>query len=116
MTDERIRRVGQNEALYRLVNERIEKLSPGIAEMTGAFGVVCECAALDCRTQIMVTPKVYEQTRASSHHFIVLPGHQIDDLEAVIADHDTFLVIEKTPQEARQLAERMDPRQTPDTA
>jgi hypothetical protein len=111
MTDERTRRVGQNEALYRLVNERIEKLSPGITDVTGQFGVVCECGSLDCRTQIMVTPQVYEQTRANSHQFIVIPGHQIDDLEAVIADHDTYLVIEKTPQDARQIAEQMDPRE-----
>lgn len=108
MTDDRIRRVGENEALYRLVNERIKALSPGTA--TGEFGVVCECATLACKTQIMITPEVYEQTRARSDHFIVLRGHQLDDIETVIEDHESFFVIEKTPEEARRIAEEMDPR------
>jgi hypothetical protein len=110
MTDDRIRRVGENEALYRLVNERIKALSPRIAALTGEFGVVCECATLDCKTQIMISPEVYEQTRARSDHFIVLRGHQLDEIETVIEDHGTFVVIEKTPTEAKQIAEEMDPR------
>jgi hypothetical protein len=110
MTDDRIRRVGENEALYRLVNERIHALSPGAAAITGDFGVICECGTLDCKTRIMVTPEVYEQTRARSDHFIVLRGHQLDDIETIVEDHETFIVIEKTPAEAKRIAEEMDPR------
>jgi hypothetical protein len=43
-------------------------------------------------------------------HFIVLRGHQLDDLETIIEDHDTFVVIEKDPAEAKRIAEEMDPR------
>ena len=110
MTDDRVRRVGENEALYRLVNERIKALSAGVAMTTREFGVICECAALACKNQIMIRPEVYEQTRARSDHFIVLRGHQVDDIESVIEDHETFLVIEKTPEEAKRVAEQMDPR------
>ena len=110
MTDDRIRRVGENEALYRLVNERIKALSPGTVTGTDEFGVICECATLACKTQIMIRPEVYEQTRARSDHFIVLCGHQLDDIETVIEDHETFFVIEKTPAEAKRIAEEMDPR------
>lgn len=108
--DDRLRRVGENEALYRLVNERIQALSPGGAATSGEFGVICECAALACKTQIMIRPTVYEQVRANSDHFIVLRGHQIDEIETVVEDHGSFIVIEKTPQEAKQIAEEMDPR------
>lgn len=107
MTDDRIRRVGENEALYRLVNERINDLSPAT---TGEFGVICECSLLACKTQIMIRPEVYEQTRARSDHFIVLRGHQLNDIETVIEDHGTFFVIEKTPAEAKRIAEEMNPR------
>ncbi len=110
MSDDRIRRVGENEALYRLVNERIKALSPGSHATTGEFGVICECATLACKTQIMIRPEVYEQTRAQSDRFIVLRGHQLDDLETVIEEHESFFVIEKTPAEARRIAEEMDPR------
>jgi hypothetical protein len=108
--EDRLRRVGENEALYRLVNERIQALSAGVITRTGEFGVICECAALDCKTQIMISPKVYEQARANSDHFIVLRGHEINELETVVEDHGSFIVIAKTPQEAKQIAEEMDPR------
>jgi hypothetical protein len=67
MTDQedRLRRVGENEALYRLVNEQIEALSAGVTASGKEFGVICECAALDCKTQIMIKPTVYEQARAT---------------------------------------------------
>ena len=110
MTDDRVRRVGENEALYRLVNERIKTLSAGVATRAREFGVICECATLSCKTQIMITPEVYEQTRALSDHFIVLRGHQLDDIERVVEDHETFFVIEKTPEEAKRIAEATDPR------
>jgi hypothetical protein len=108
--EDRLRRVGENEALYRLVNERIQALSAGVITRTGEFGVICECAALDCKTQIMISPKVYEQARANSDHFIVVRGHEINDLETLVEDHGSFIVIAKTPQEAKQIAEEMDPR------
>lgn len=108
--DERLRRVGENEALYRLVNERIKAVSADVAAPGGEFGVICECATLDCKTHIMIRPQVYEQTRANPDRFIVLRGHQLDDIESVVEDHGSFFVIEKTPEEARRLAEEMDPR------
>ncbi len=108
--DERLRRIGENEALYRLVNEQIKSLSSGVAASSGEFGVVCECATLDCKTQIMIRPEVYEQTRARSDHFIVLRGHQLDEIETVVEDHGSFFVIEKTPAEAKRIAAEMDPR------
>ena len=107
---DRLRRVGENEALYRLVNERIQALSAGVITRTGEFGILCECATLGCKTQIMITPAVYEQVRAESDQFIVLPGHQLDDIETVVANHGTFIVIAKTPDEAKQIAEELDPR------
>jgi|SRR5918994_2351619 hypothetical protein len=110
MTDDRIRRVGENEALYRLVNERIKRLRFGTATMAGEFGVICECANIGCTTQIRIVPDVYERTRARSDHFIVLRGHQLEDIETIIEDHETFVVIEKTPAQAKRIAEEMDPR------
>ena len=108
--DDRLRRVGENEALYRLVNERIQALSAGVITRSGEFGVICECAKLDCKTQIMIRPRVYEQARANSDHFIVLRGHEIEEIETVVEDHGSFIVIAKTPEEAKQIAEEMDPR------
>jgi hypothetical protein len=110
MTDERIRRIGQNEALYRQVNEKVRGINEGVATMMGTFDILCECGTLECMEHISVTPQVYEQTRADPHRFIVLPGHQIDDIEAVVSEHGNYIVLEKLPPEAREIAEEMDPR------
>jgi hypothetical protein len=109
MPEDRVRRVGENEALFRIVNEQIEAVTASGAP-AGEFGVICECAALTCQTQLMISPEVYEQTRARSDRFIVAPGHQLDDIERVIDDHETFFVIEKTPEEAKRIADEMNPR------
>jgi len=106
MIEERIRRIGENEALYRQVNEQVRGINRGVSEFT----VLCECGTLDCMAHIDVSRNVYEETRSSSHRFIVLPGHQIDELEVVVADHGSFIVLEKTPPQARRIAEEMNPR------
>ena len=110
MTEERIRRVGENEALYRQVNEQVRGINEGMATVLGSFNVLCECGTLECMDQVPVTPEVYERTRSQSNRFIVLPGHEIADTEAVAEDHGAFHVVEKTPPKARRIAERTDPR------
>ncbi len=73
---DRQRRAGENEALFRQVNERVEGLAETFAVVTGDLAVVCECAKLGCLEQIRVTPTIYESVRARPDHFIVRPGHK----------------------------------------
>jgi hypothetical protein len=108
--EERVRRIGHNEALYRQVNERIEDINSGLAEMTGEFSIVCECGDLMCADQVPVPHAVYEQTRATAVRFIVKPGHVIPDVETVVEDHATFAIIEKTAPDARRIAAETDVR------
>jgi hypothetical protein len=108
--EERLRRVGHNEALYRQMNETLEALNEAFSRYDDTFSVVCECGMLECAEQLDVPRAVYEQTRADSTHFIVKRGHQIDDVEQVVANHGTFAIVEKTPEEAQVLAEETDPR------
>ena len=108
--EERIRRVGHNEALYRQVNDRIEEINTGFAELTGEFTVVCECGELTCMEQISVVRATYEQTRANPMRFVVKPGHEIGDVETVVESHDGFVIVEKTAPTARRVAAETDPR------
>lgn len=110
MSDERVTRVGHNEALYRQVNERIEEINAGFGAITGGFVIVCECGHLACMEQITVARDVYEETRANPARFILKPGHDIDDVEVVVQDHGDFVVVEKTPGDARRVAQETDPR------
>lgn len=110
VSDERTRRIGHNEALYRAVNEEIEKVNQGQWAVAGTFSVVCECGMLECTQQIRIEPQVYERTRQNPSRFVVVPGHEIDDLEVVVERHEGFFVIEKVPADARRLAEETSPR------
>jgi hypothetical protein len=110
VSEERQRRVGHNEALYRSVNERIEELNETFGAVAGDFSVVCECGDLGCMEQIRVARDVYEHARASSHRFIVKPGHEMDDVEDVVETHLEYVLVEKAPATSRRVAEDTDPR------
>lgn len=110
MSDERARRVGHNEALFRQVNERIEDVNDAFGGITGEFLVVCECGDIECTEQIAVSRDVYEQTRQHPARFIIKPGHEIPDVEHPVFDRGEYVVIEKDVPVAREFAERTDPR------
>jgi hypothetical protein len=110
MSDERKRRVGHNEALFRQVNERIEDLNDAFGGITGEFLIVCECGNLECNEQIGVSRAVYERARASPTQFILKRGHEASDLESVVDGENDYLIVEKLVPEGRRFAERTDPR------
>jgi hypothetical protein len=110
VNEERTRRVGKNEALYRLVNEQIEGINEAFGTITDDFAVVCECGDLECHEQITVTRDVYERVRADPATFILKPGHQIEDVEDVIAATDHYVVVTKKAGTPQDLASRTDPR------
>jgi hypothetical protein len=110
MSDERTRRIGHNEALYRQVNEQIQEVSKGAWAVKDEFRIICECGVLECMQQIPVDLAVYERTREDPNRFIVVPGHELEDVETIVEPHEGYVVIEKIPPEARRLAEDTSPR------
>lgn len=107
--DERLQqRVALNEAVFRDVNESIERgLWPGESDRMVAFR--CECAELGCDQMIDLTPQEYERVRADPRRFLVLAGHVVSDAETVVDEHERYVVVEKRAQ-AGELAEATDPR------
>jgi hypothetical protein len=110
MSDERERRVGQNEALYRQVNERIEDLNEVFGTVTGDFAIVCECGNLNCMEQLSIPREVYERTRTNPTRFIVKAGHEEREIEEIVEAEDGYLVVEKDEPDARHVAQESDPR------
>ena len=70
---------------------------------------MCECASLDCRTQIPLTREEYEQIRGDSQTFAVAEGHEVPDAEDVVARNERFLTIRKHD-DVRALTSATDPR------
>jgi len=53
--EERQARLGRNEALFRVINERMSELNETFAAVTaGKFEIVCECGDSACVQQILI--------------------------------------------------------------
>jgi hypothetical protein len=109
-TDDRARRIGENEALYRSINERIEDLNTAFGLVTETMSVICECGDLECNEQIELDIPTYEHVRADPTQFVVLPGHELPDVEEVIERHGGYYVLRKDPGEPAQIAREMSER------
>lgn len=109
--DERERRLGLNEAVFREANERIQELNETFATFTDALVLVCECGDAKCVAQISMPPAAYEELRADPAHFAITPGHEIPDVEQVIEQREGYHVVRKNDGVALQVAEETDPRE-----
>jgi hypothetical protein len=107
---ERARRIGMNEAVYRTVNERIEGLNEAFGLVTENMAVICECGDLACSEQIEIAIPRYERIRADPSLFVVLPGHETEDVEDVVQEQKGFRVVRKRPGEPERVARETDPR------
>lgn len=109
--DERTRRVGENEALFRQVNEEVEQLNRGVvATAYNTFPIVCECGDLLCQERLNVSVNTYETVRADSTLFLVVPGHEIPAAEDVVERTEGYNIVRKHAGQPQRLAEETDPR------
>jgi hypothetical protein len=107
MARDRAERIALIEAAFRIANDRMaawEEPSPGAAEL-----YFCECAKLDCREKVSLTRAQYEAVRARPEHFVVVPGHDVPDVEDVVEGGDGHAVVEK-PAAVMDLVRGTDPR------
>lgn len=108
--DERERRLGLNEALFREVNERIEEVNRDLGTVTTEFDIVCECGDENCSDRIRVPFSVYERVRSNSKQFLLVLGHDDPTVERVIEHLDGFEIVEKEGVDVEEIAEKTDPR------
>ncbi len=107
----RERRAGENQALFRDVNERVNALRQGRSVWVTISEWVCECADEMCSERITMTPEDYEELRSHSTHFAVAPDmrHVYPDVERVVEKHNRYWVVEKVG-DAAEVAEELDIR------
>jgi hypothetical protein len=108
--DERGRRVGENEALFRAVNERLRELGEGFSLVAEEAEFVCECANTSCTERIRMPLGKYEEIRSDPKRFFLVKGHEIPEYEKVVEELEGYVVVEKLPGGAAGLAIREDPR------
>ena len=107
--DERVRRIGVNEAVFRQVNERIEDLAETFG-LGQSLDLICECGNANCTSRIEMDHAQYEELRSDSTTFAVVSGHEISDVEEIVARHGSYDVVRKTANDAREVAETTDRR------
>ena len=108
--DERARRMGLNEAVFRQVNERIEGLNRAFGAITDTMQVICECGDAGCVEQITMSVDAYEELRRDPRRFAVVPGHEDERVERVVERRGPYDVVEKEEGAPTEIAERTDPR------
>jgi len=108
-------RVGQNQALYREVNERVKELNEAFDALLPLGEWICECANESCFEKIEMTHEEYEAVRAGERRFFVKPdeAHVVPEAELVVERHERYWVVEKVGV-AGAVAERADPRASAD--
>ena len=108
--DERERRIGLNEALFREVNVRLDEVNEAFSSFTGTMSIVCECGDATCIEQISIAEREYQAVRAEPADFVIVRGHEAPDVEAVVDDRNGYVVVRKRPGDPARLARETDPR------
>ncbi|HZR96438.1 MAG TPA: hypothetical protein VFA56_12140 [Gaiellaceae bacterium] len=105
-------RIAANESLYRTVNEKLEELNRTLTSVAGddSMIVVCECGDASCDKQIELSVETYESVRSDSTLFVVVPGHEIPDVETVVRREDRFNVVCKDTEPDETIVKQTDPR------
>jgi len=108
--EERARRVGLNESVFRGVNEELEALALRFGQQAEPLDLVCECAGPECDQRIRVSHGEYEHVRSDPVLFMVVPGHELPDVEDVVRRADGYDVIRKRPGTPAAVARATDTR------
>jgi hypothetical protein len=115
--DERATRQARNEALIRLVNERIDALDKeaeqrGWPPPDGLFSFHCECGReAVCEATIAMTLDEYERVRDQDDRFALAPNHENPEIERVVERNERFFIVDKLPAAEPLVAD--DPRGAP---
>lgn len=109
--DERTRRIGQNEALFRRVNNAVEEVVAARNTVADELTIICECGDETCVEEFTVTLVEYEALRAQPTRFAVRPGHDGPPTERVVEQRDDYWVVEKWPGGPARLARELDDRE-----
>lgn len=115
MTDQRELKVAENEALFRTLNEEVQRLKRGFGESPeNSFHIVCECGDADCQERFVVLGSDYETVRRDSSTFLVVPGHEIPSTEEVIESTAAYNVVRKRPGTPQRIAQATGSRSAVD--
>jgi hypothetical protein len=98
-----------NQAIFREVNENLEKLNRDFSAIIPVGDFVCECADTTCTSRIGITIAEYEELRSVPTHFAVRHGHVVPEAERIVEKRAEYTIVEKIGA-AGEYAANIDPR------
>lgn len=98
-------RLARNETMFREVNEHIQEAASGFGDDGHVYRYLCECASRLCTDTVALTPSEYERVRVKPTRFLVIPGHELPEIERVVEERTGFVVVEKVGDAAAEAAE-----------
>ena len=102
MLEDRKREIGENETIFREVNELVRPLD---AEL---MTVLCECGDAACREQLLIAHDDYARLREDPTLFVLRPGHDFAETEQVEAKHLEYWIVRKRAGLPAQIAREAD--------
>jgi hypothetical protein len=108
--DERAKRIGRNQNVFRDVNERLRAIGEGFSVVAEQAEFICECGNSSCVEQIAMPLTEYERIRSDPKRYLVVRGHEERELERVVFEGEGWVAVEKYPGGAAGLAIADDPR------
>jgi hypothetical protein len=87
-----LHRLVRSQILFREVNERIRETIGGF---DGPIEFLCECSHEICIETVTLELEEYERVRASSNLFLIVPGHELLEIDRVIDQGTGYILVEK---------------------
>jgi len=107
----RERRLAENQVVFRRHNEAVQKGFDAINKTAREEGEPpynydvdaplhfnCECSDEACRERILLSLRDYNKIHASRDRFTVACGHELPDVEQVVATLPAYCVVQKYKQ------------------
>ena len=87
-------RVAETEATFRRANETLYRRFQELGSVDLA-PFLCECGDDHCTQTIRLNLDEYEDVREQPGRFVIVPGHEILDVERVVEAGERYDVVEK---------------------
>ena len=93
-------RVAENQATFRAANEQIEAAARAVAPDLPRVPFICECPETTCTRITRLGHDEYETVRSDPTHFLVIPGHEVCEVDGekvarIVAREDGYTIMEK---------------------
>lgn len=87
----------ENEEAFRRANQKLRESVEKLYEEDETHIFLCECSSMDCQERLPITIDEFKTLSGKAGRFAVIPGHEQLDIERIVAQHEGWTVVEKSP-------------------